>query len=105
MESKKGNLPDQRAGGKFSYQRMIGVYLSICILGFAIIVSVFNGLIQAHDRQLTNDICTLISEKMDTSIRYLSSSVDDIATVVSCSDNSDMEKTYNELLKTVPYTN
>lgn len=105
MESKKDNLPDERAGGRFSYHRMIGIYLSICILGFAIIVSVFNGLIQAHDRQLTNDICTLISEKMDTSIRYLSSSVDDIATVVSCSDTSDMEQTYKELVRTIPYTN
>ena len=84
---------------------MIGVYVAICVLGFAIIVLVFNRLIQEHDRKLTNDICTLISEKMDTSITYLTTSVKDISTVISCSDSSDMEETYKNLKLTVPYTN
>lgn len=93
------------SNGRFSYRRMIGIYLSICILGFAIIFSVFNVLVRNHDRKLTNDICTLISEKMDTSLKNISRSVHDISTVISCSDSSDPEKTYNELKRTVPYTN
>lgn len=105
MEITKKKQPIKNSGNKFSYRQMIGVYVAICILGFAIIVLVFNKLIQEHDRKLTNDICTLISEKMDTSITYLTTSVNDISTVISCSGSSDMEKSYEKLKLTVPYTN
>lgn len=105
MEHRKKTATIIGSNGRFSYQRMIGIYLSTCVLGIAIIVAIFNGLIQSHDRKLTNDICTLISEKMDTSIKYLSNSAQDISTVISCSDSKDKEEVYRKLQLTVPYTN
>ncbi|MGN0687029.1 MAG: sensor domain-containing diguanylate cyclase [Oscillospiraceae bacterium] len=100
----KQHHPIEGANGRFSYKRMIGIYLLICVLGFAIIIMVFDGLIQRHDRRLTNDICTLVSEKMDTSIKYLSGSVQDISTLISCSHSADLDVAYTALKKTVPYS-
>ena len=96
MEKRAANL----SGGKLSYHRMIGLYLFICVLGLSIIVAVFNRMISAHDKQITYDMCTLITEKMDTSIRYLAGSVDGIAQVITCSDNEDMEDIYSSLKRT-----
>lgn len=83
----------------FSYHRMIFTYLVCCILGLHVIVAVFNGLIEQHDKQLTNEICTLISEKMDTSIKYISTTVDDMSTIISYCDGRSFEDSYRQLKK------
>lgn len=85
----------------FSYQRMIFTYLACCVVGMIIIVYVFNGLIAAHDKQLTNEICTLISEKMETSIKYISNTVDEISAIISYCGNDSFEEEYSQLKKCV----
>lgn len=89
-------LSDEKS---FSYHKMIFTYLSSCIIGLLIIVTIFNGLIDEHDKQLTNEICTLISEKMDTSIKYISSTVDEISTILSYCDSSSFDEEYEQLKK------
>ena len=99
MDMQKTSLISEKKG--FSYHRMIFTYLICCIVGLLIIVTVFNGLIEEHDKQLTNEICTLISEKMDTSIQYISTTVDEMSTLISYCDDNSFEESYNNLQKCI----
>lgn len=99
--NEKQNTSVLSEGKGFSYHRMIFTYLICCIVGLLVIVTVFNGIIEEHDKQLTNEICTLISEKMDTSIQYISTTVDEMSTLISYCDNSSFEESYQNMKKCV----
>lgn len=101
MKKQDHTLSAQLSGGSISYNKLIFSYIISCIVGLAVIVTVFNGLISDHDKRLTNEICTLISEKMDTSIRYMSTTVREISTIVSCYEAEDLEAEYQELKRSV----
>ncbi|MBR1823447.1 MAG: diguanylate cyclase [Ruminococcus sp.] len=65
-----------------SYQNFIIVFIIVCIVGLAAITTLFNKRIEKHDKELTFDICTLISEKMDSSMKYMSDSVKGCASML-----------------------
>lgn len=68
---------------KFSYQNIIITFIVVCLLGLAALTKVFNDRIEKHDKELTFEICTLISEKLDSSMMYMSDSVKGCATMLA----------------------
>lgn len=82
---KKQEISDivKNSEDKFSYQNIIIAFIVVCLLGLAAITSVFNNRIEKHDKELTFEICTLISEKLDSSMRYMSDSVKGCAAMLA----------------------
>ena len=66
-----------------SYQSIIISFIIVCLVGLAVITTLFNKRIEQHDKELTYDICTLISEKMDSSMKYMSDSVKGCTSMLS----------------------
>ena len=68
---------------KISYQGIIIAFLIVCLVGLTIITKLFNDRIEKHDKELTFEICTLISEKLDSSMQYMSDSVKGCSAMIS----------------------
>ena len=66
-----------------SYIGIIIVFIIICITGLVGITTLYNDRVEKHDKELTYEICTLISEKMDSSMKYMSDSVKGCASMLS----------------------
>lgn len=81
--------------------RSFYVTLIICLLVFfgaiAMLITAFNRLISRHDQQLSGEICTLISEKMNNSIQSMTSTTKNIAEVLSAQDFSSPDEIYEKL--------
>lgn len=80
-----------------SFFRMLVIYLTICGIGVSMLLFSFDGLIRNHDKRLTGDICSLVTEKMNISIRYLTVAVENMASGLSAQDYDDIDKLYNIL--------
>lgn len=85
---------------KSSFITLMTVYMSICLVGMALVITVFNSLIKEHDEQLTREICSLVTEKMNNSIRYMTLSAEDVSAVLSAQDIDDTNSLYEALKKT-----
>lgn len=83
--------------GTFSFFRMLVIYLVICSIGVSLLLIRFDGLIRSHDRMLTEDICSLVTEKMNNSIRYMTSSAENISAVLSAQGRGDLQEIYDTL--------
>lgn len=68
---------------KLSYQNIIIAFIVVCLIGLAAITRLFNYRIEKHDKELSFEICTLISEKLDSSIMYMSDSVKGCASMLA----------------------
>ena len=66
-----------------SFVTALAMYLLIYLIGMALVIMVFNSLIKKHDKQLTGEICDLVTEKMNNSIRYMTLSAEDVSAVLS----------------------
>lgn len=77
------------------------VTLVVCLFVFIGSVSVlifgFNGLISDHDQYLSGEMCTLLSEKVKNSLDAMTTSVTDVADVLSAQNFSSPEKIYEQL--------
>ena len=73
----------KKSEDKFSYQNIIIAFIVVCLVGLAAITTVFNNRIEKHDKELTFEICTLISEKLDSSMKYMSDSVKGCAAMLA----------------------
>ncbi len=82
-----------------SFIRAVMIYLLIYIVGMTLVIFVFNSLINKHDEQLTNEICSLVTEKMNNSIRYMTLSAEDVSAVLAAQDDPDTESLYESLKK------
>lgn len=80
-----------------SFFRMLVIYLVVCGIGVSVLLIRFDGLIRSHDRMLTEDICSLVTEKMNNSIRYMTSSAENIAAVLSAEGHNDLQELYDTL--------
>lgn len=81
----------------FSFFRMLVIYLVICSIGvFSLLIS-FNGLIRSHDKRLTGNICSLVTEKMNNSISYMTNSVENMSAVLSAQNHGDLQELYDTL--------
>lgn len=83
------NNNELKTDGGLTYHKVIIIFLFICLIGLAVITTVFNSRMEQHDRELTFEICTLISEKMDNSIRYMADSAESASALLGGSLNSD----------------
>lgn len=84
-----------------SFVTVLTMYLFIYLIGMALVIMVFNSLIKKHDEQLTDEICDLVTEKMNNSIRYMTLSAEDVSAVLSAQDIQSTEKLYESLKKCI----
>lgn len=82
---------------RFSFIRMLIVYIAICGVGITVLLINLNGLIRSHDKTLTGDICSLVTEKMNNSINYMTNSVENMAAVLTAEDHYDLQNLYNTI--------
>ena len=80
-----------------SYDRIISVYLLLCIAGLIISIPIFNSMISKHDVNISNNICGLIAEKMNNSITYITEAVSGRAEILSSYEIKDWDELYNSL--------
>lgn len=96
MNSKNVNSPIE-AGKSGTLIKTLMVYLVICGIGIVVLLLSFDGLIRNHDKQLTGDICSLVTEKMNYSISYMTNSAENMAAVLSAENHSDLQSLYDTL--------
>ena len=70
------------------------VIFSITIAGM---IASFNALMTRHDKRLSSEICNLITEKMNSSIQYLTDSVQNMSSVLSAQNFDSPADAYREL--------
>jgi len=61
------------------------------------LISGFNALITQHDEKLSGEICTLVSEKMSTSLLFMTDSAQNIADILSQQDFDSIDEIYETL--------
>ena len=96
MISKNVNSPIE-VGKSVPLIKTLMVYLVICGIGIVVLLLSFDGLIRNHDKQLTGDICGLVTEKMNYSISYMTNSAENMAAVLSAENHSDLQSLYDTL--------
>lgn len=97
MKTRKKVSSSNELGISFSFIRMLVIYLVICGIGVSVLLLSFDGLIRNHDKKLTGNICSLVTEKMNNSINYMTSSVENMAAVLSAQDHDDLGELYDTL--------
>ena len=79
----------------------LAITLVSCLTVFAIaiagMIAAFNYLMSQHDKKLSSEICNLISEKMNSSIRYMTDSAQNMASVLSAQNFDSPEEIYQVL--------
>ena len=81
----------------FSFIRMLIVYLVICGVGVCALLTSFDILIRKNNKKLTDDICSLVTEKMNNSIRRMTGSAENMAALLSAQDHYDLQELYEIL--------
>ncbi len=89
------------AGKHGSFNKIIGIYLAVCLICVMTILFVFNDLIEKHDEKIAGQMCNLIAEKINNSIRYMTGSVENLATVMSEYDLENTEQAYQQMKNSV----
>lgn len=97
MNKKKNVILPNELGKKFSFIRMLIIYLAICGIGVSVLLISFNGLIRRQDKKLTKDICSLVTEKINSSISYMTSSAVNMAASLSAQNYSDLQELYDTM--------
>lgn len=84
-------LPNEIAKS-LSFFRMLVIYLVLCSIGVSVLIVSFNRLIRSHDKRLTENICSLVTEKMNNSISYMTSSAENMSAVLSAQHYDGFQK-------------
>ncbi|MCR5001707.1 MAG: sensor domain-containing diguanylate cyclase [Lachnospiraceae bacterium] len=75
--------------------------LVICLIVFfgaiAMLISAFDNLISRHDQQLSGEICTIMSEKMNASIEFMTESAKSMTSVLSAQEIDSLDDIYSTL--------
>ncbi len=80
-----------------SFFATIAVFLLIFLSATTALIAAFNHLITRHDKMLSEEICNLISEKMNNSIRYMTDSAQNMSSVLSAQNFSSPAEIYEKL--------
>ena len=80
-----------------SFFRMLVIYLLICCAGVSVLLVSFDSLIRNHDKRLTGNICGLVTEKMNNSIRYMTQAAENMAAGLSAQNFDDLQVLYDIL--------
>ncbi len=92
---KKKNNENEINGG--SFLKVMSIFLVICSVGFVGMILSVNALMREHDKELTSQICGLVAEKMNSSIRYMTVSVQDMAGFISARQYEDLDQLYSDM--------
>ncbi|MCH5186353.1 MAG: GGDEF domain-containing protein [Oscillospiraceae bacterium] len=90
------NFPNE-ISGRISFFGMLVIYIVICGIGVSVLLASFDLLIRSHDKRLTGDICSLVTEKMNNSIRYMTGSAENMSAVLSAQGYDDLRELYDAL--------
>ncbi len=82
---------------RWSFVRVMVVYLLVCGIGITIMILSINMLMKEHDKTLTTQICDLVAEKMNNSIKYMTTSAENMSAIISAEDHHDLGELYEEL--------
>ncbi len=85
-------------GGTSFFVTLI-VCLALFIGSTVLLIIAFNNLISRHDQRLSAEICTIMSEKMNSSIEYMTESANDMAALLSAQDFKSPEQIYEKISK------
>ena len=77
-------------GGRSFYYTLL-ICLTVFMLAIALLIVAFNRLISRHDQHLSEEICTIMSEKMNSSIDFMTQSTQSMASVLSAQTFSSMK--------------
>lgn len=80
-----------------SFYIIITIFLMIFSFAASLLIAAFNKLITSHDKRLSEELCSLISEKMNNSIRYMTDSAQNVASVLSAQNFSSPAEIYESL--------
>lgn len=79
-----------------SFIRMMIVYFVICLIGLAVMITSINVLMKEHDKKLTGKICDLVAEKMNNSIKYMTTSAQNMSSMLTAQKHRDLQALYDE---------
>ncbi len=99
MNTNKNVILPNEMGESFSFIRMLVIYLVICGIGVGVLLFSFSDLIRSNNKELTGDICSLVTEKVNNSISYMTSSAEDMAQVMSAQNYYDIQELYDTMLQ------
>ena len=85
-------------GGRSFYTTII-LCLLVFFIAVAVLIAAFNSLMLSHDEKLSDEICNLVSEKMNSAILFMTDSVNNVSSVLSTQDFDSPEEIY-DVLKT-----
>lgn len=97
MKAKQKISVPNEIGKSFSFFRMLVIYLLISAIGISVLLVSFNRLIRRHDKRLTGDICSLVTEKMNNSISYMTNSAVNVSAALSAQDYDNLQALYDTL--------
>lgn len=87
-------------GGRSFYYTLF-ICLAVFMLAITLLIFAFNRLISRHDQHLSGEICTIMSEKMNSSIDFLTQTTQGMASVLSAQAFMSPDEIY-ETLKEYP---
>lgn len=97
MNNDKNVVSPKEITGSLSFLRLLVIYLAICGISVFLLLVSFDTLIRNHDKRLTGNICNLVTEKMNNSIRYMTSSAENMAAGLSVHRKDDLQDLYEAL--------
>ncbi len=83
-------------GGRSFYYTLF-ICLTVFILAIALLIVASNRLISRHDQHLSGEICTIMSEKMNSSIEFLTQTTQGMASVLSAQSFTSPDEIYETL--------
>lgn len=75
----------------------VGIYIVICAIGISALIGFFNRLIEKHDRELSQQMCSLLTEKVTSSLEYLTNSAYDLSVMIANDKESGLDEIYERL--------
>lgn len=97
MKVKENMSSPNEISRSFSFFRMLVIYLLVCCAGVSVLLVSFDRLIRSHDKRLTGNICGLVTEKMNNSIRYMTLAAENMAAGLSAQNFDDLQELYDIL--------
>ena len=76
---------------------ILGLCLIVFIVAISLFIASFNKLMSTHDQNLSDEICTIMTEKMNIAIDSMNTTTQGVATVLSIQDYRNAEEAYNSL--------
>ena len=80
-------------GGRSFFMTLI-ICLAVFLGATGVLILAFNRLISRHDQYLSSEICTIMSEKMNSSIESMTEAADDMASMLSAQNYESPEDIY-----------